>query len=111
MAKLCLPLDSAPITLPRAACARGGIEHKTDCMRFEAGSSTRLRRSGVPFRLRGWIDSPIPFPEPTLEDVTAETRQAYAGRLVVGEDLKAFELGENVELRLYPKPGAERGAP
>jgi ribonuclease Z len=36
------------------------------------------------------------FPEPTLDEVVAETRQTYSGPLVVGEDLMSFEIGDTV---------------
>jgi ribonuclease Z len=41
--------------------------------------------------------------EPTLDDVVAETRQAYAGPLVVGEDLMSFEIGDTVSVQPYKK--------
>ena len=41
--------------------------------------------------------------EPTLEDVVAETRQTYAGPLIVGEDLMSFEIGDSVSVRPYKK--------
>jgi ribonuclease Z len=43
------------------------------------------------------------IPEPTLDDVVAETRQTYKGPLVIGEDLMAFEIGESVTARPYKK--------
>jgi ribonuclease Z len=43
------------------------------------------------------------IPEPTLEDVVAETRQTYGGPLVVGEDLMSFEIGESVSVHPYKK--------
>jgi ribonuclease Z len=39
------------------------------------------------------------IPEPTLEDVVAETRLTYSGPLAVGEDLMTFEIGETVTVR------------
>jgi len=41
------------------------------------------------------------FPEPTLDEVVAETRQTYSGPLVVGEDLMSFEIGDAVTVRRY----------
>jgi ribonuclease Z len=41
------------------------------------------------------------FPEPTLEEVIAETRQTYGGPLVVGEDLMSFEIGDTVTVQRY----------
>lgn len=41
------------------------------------------------------------FPEPTIDDVIAETHQTYIGPLVVGEDLMSFEIGETVTVRRY----------
>lgn len=41
------------------------------------------------------------FPEPTIDDVIAETRQTYSGPLVVGEDLMSFEIGDTVTVRRY----------
>ena len=38
-------------------------------------------------------------PPATVDDVIAETRQAYAGPLVVGEDLMSFDIGEMVRIR------------
>jgi ribonuclease Z len=35
-------------------------------------------------------------PEPSLDDLIAETRQSYSGPLEVGEDLMSFEIGERV---------------
>jgi len=43
------------------------------------------------------------IPEPTLDDVVAETRQTYKGPLVIGEDLMSFEIGESVTTRPYKK--------
>jgi len=43
------------------------------------------------------------IPEPTLEEIVAETRQTYSGPLVVGEDLMSFEIGESVAVRPYKK--------
>jgi len=39
------------------------------------------------------------IPEPTLDDVVAETRTTYAGPLEVGEDLMAFEVCDTVAVR------------
>jgi ribonuclease Z len=36
------------------------------------------------------------IPEPTLDDVVAETRQTYDGPLEVGDDLMSFEIGDTV---------------
>jgi ribonuclease Z len=41
------------------------------------------------------------FPEPTLAEVIAETRQTYSGPLMVGEDLMSFEIGDTVTVRRY----------
>ena len=41
------------------------------------------------------------FPEPTLDEVIAETRQTYSGPLVVGEDLMSFEIGDTVEVKRH----------
>ncbi|MBI3372421.1 MAG: MBL fold metallo-hydrolase [Betaproteobacteria bacterium] len=41
------------------------------------------------------------FPEPTLDEVIAETRQTYGGPLTVGEDLMSFEIGETVTVQRY----------
>jgi len=43
------------------------------------------------------------IPEPTLDEVVAETRQTYSGPLVVGEDLMSFEIGDTVTVRPYKK--------
>ncbi len=40
-------------------------------------------------------------PEPTLDDVVAETRQTYGGPLEVGEDLMSFEIGDTVMTRRF----------
>jgi len=47
------------------------------------------------------LQSSPTVPEPTLDDVVAETRKAYAGPLEVGEDLMSFEIGESVVVRRY----------
>ena len=39
------------------------------------------------------------IPEPTLDDVVAETRTTYSGPLEVGEDLMAFEVGDTVTVK------------
>jgi ribonuclease Z len=44
------------------------------------------------------------FPEPTLDDVVAETRQTYSGPLVVGEDLMSFEIGDVVTMKRFKPP-------
>jgi ribonuclease Z len=41
------------------------------------------------------------FPEPTLDDLIAETRQTYGGPLMVGEDLTSFEIGDTVKVQRY----------
>jgi ribonuclease Z len=41
------------------------------------------------------------FPEPTLEEVIAETRQTYNGPLTMGEDLMSFDIGDTVTVRRY----------
>jgi ribonuclease Z len=41
------------------------------------------------------------FPEPTLDDLIAETRQTYGGLLVVGDDLTSFEIGDTVTVQRY----------
>jgi ribonuclease Z len=38
-------------------------------------------------------------PAPTIEALTAATRETYAGPLTVGEDLMSFEIGETVTVR------------
>ncbi len=40
------------------------------------------------------------IPAPTIEDIISQTRETYAGPLVVGADLMSFDIGENgVEVR------------
>lgn len=39
------------------------------------------------------------IPEPTLDDVVAETRQTYDGPLEVGDDLMSFEIGDTVTVK------------
>jgi ribonuclease Z len=41
------------------------------------------------------------IPEPTLDDVVAETRQTYGGPLEVGEDLMSFEIGDTVTVHRF----------
>ena len=41
------------------------------------------------------------IPEPTIDEVIAETRQTYSGPLVVGEDLMSFEIGDTITVRRY----------
>jgi ribonuclease Z len=41
------------------------------------------------------------IPEPTLDEVIAETRQAYAGPLEMGEDLMSFEIGDAVTVKRF----------
>jgi ribonuclease Z len=38
---------------------------------------------------------------PTLDEVLAQTRQAYDGPLVLGEDLMTFDIGETVTVRRH----------
>jgi ribonuclease Z len=38
---------------------------------------------------------------PTIDDIVAETRQAYDGPLEVGEDLMSFEIGDEVTVRRF----------
>ena len=40
-------------------------------------------------------------PEPTLDDLVAETRQTYSGPLEVGEDLTSFEIGDTVTVHRF----------
>jgi ribonuclease Z len=42
-------------------------------------------------------------PEPTLDDLVAETRQTYSGPLEVGEDLTSFEIGDTVTVHHFKK--------
>jgi ribonuclease Z len=41
-------------------------------------------------------------PAPTIDDIVAETREAYGGPLVVGEDLMAFDIGDAVAVSRWP---------
>ena len=41
------------------------------------------------------------IPEPTLDDLVAETRQTYSGPLEVGEDLTSFEIGDTVTVNRF----------
>jgi ribonuclease Z len=41
------------------------------------------------------------IPEPTIDDIVAETRQTYSGPLTVGEDLMSFEIGDTVTVRPF----------
>jgi ribonuclease Z len=43
------------------------------------------------------------IPEPTIDDLIAETRQTYDGPLEIGEDLMSFEIGDTVTV-VRPKP-------
>jgi ribonuclease Z len=43
------------------------------------------------------------IPEPTLADIEAETRETYAGPLVFGEDLMAFEVGDTVTVHPFKR--------
>ncbi len=42
-------------------------------------------------------------PEPTLDDLVAETRKTYSGPLEVGEDLTSFEIGDTVTVHRFKK--------
>jgi ribonuclease Z len=41
------------------------------------------------------------IPEPTLDDLVAETRQTYSGPVEVGEDLTSFEIGDTVTVNRF----------
>jgi ribonuclease Z len=41
------------------------------------------------------------IPEPTLDDLVAETRKTYSGPLEVGEDLTSFEIGDTVTVHRF----------
>jgi ribonuclease Z len=43
------------------------------------------------------------IPEPTLDDLVAETRKTYSGPLEVGEDLTSFEIGDTVTVHRFKK--------
>jgi ribonuclease Z len=43
------------------------------------------------------------IPEPTLDEVVAETRQTYGGPLTIGEDLMSFEIGDTVTVKPYKR--------
>jgi ribonuclease Z len=43
------------------------------------------------------------IPEPTLDDLVAETRKTYRGPLEVGEDLTSFEIGDTVTVHRFKK--------
>jgi ribonuclease Z len=53
------------------------------------------------------------IPPPSIDDVVAETREAYSGPLVVGEDLMVFDIGETVTVRQHRPalPHAETPSP
>jgi ribonuclease Z len=38
-------------------------------------------------------------PEPTVQDIAAQTRETYTGPLALGEDLMSFEIGDAVTIR------------
>jgi hypothetical protein len=38
----------------------------------------------------------VPFPAPTVQDITDETRKVYHGPLESGVDLMSFEIGDTV---------------
>jgi ribonuclease Z len=40
-------------------------------------------------------------PEPTLDELIAETRQTYSGPLAIGEDLTSFVIGETVAMERF----------
>jgi ribonuclease Z len=42
-------------------------------------------------------------PEPTLDDLVAETRTTYSGPFEVGEDLMSFTIGDTVEVTRFEK--------
>ena len=41
------------------------------------------------------------IPEPTIDDLVAETRQTYSGPLEVGDDLTSFEIGDTVTVTKF----------
>ena len=43
------------------------------------------------------------IPEPTLDDLVAETRKTYSGPLEVGEDLTSFDIGDTVTVHRFGK--------
>jgi hypothetical protein len=47
------------------------------------------------------LQSNAQVPEPTLDDLVAETRQTYSGPLEVGEDLTSFEIGDTVIIHRF----------
>ena len=50
------------------------------------------------------------IPAPTLDDVVAETRSAYAGPLEVGEDLMSIKIGTDIVVRRHGDTTATRYA-
>jgi len=42
------------------------------------------------------------FPRPTEQDLLEQTRKTYSGRLVVGEDLMSFSVGDDIEVTRPP---------
>jgi ribonuclease Z len=42
-------------------------------------------------------------PPPTLDDIVAETREVYEGRLELGEDLMSFDIGEAITVRRHQR--------
>ena len=40
-------------------------------------------------------------PPATLDDIVAETRETYAGPLVLGEDLMSFDIGDSISVTRF----------
>jgi ribonuclease Z len=46
------------------------------------------------------LASPTVAP-PSIEEIMAQTRQAYDGPLMMGEDLMSFDIGDTVTMRRH----------
>jgi hypothetical protein len=92
---------------PKAAV--GGLKHATESVVAylvdqivpEAGMVFSQAKPKMAVYAHIVLLSSEKIPEPTLDDVVAETRQTYAGPLTIGEDLMSFEIGDTVTVKPY----------
>ena len=91
--------SARPELLAKSAPARRIIEHHTTPR--EAGLVFAQARPKLAVYSHISLQGRDGIPEPTLDDVVAETRQTYDGPLVLGEDLMSFAIGDAVTVRPY----------
>ncbi|GAC1481993.1 MAG: MBL fold metallo-hydrolase [Gemmatimonadaceae bacterium] len=87
-----------PENLARSEAARRIIDHHTTPAEAAAVFTRVAPRLAVYTHIVLLTTAPD-IPPPTIEDVEAATRSSYRGRLVMGEDLMQFTVGDSIDVK------------